>query len=92
MREALSNTAFPGFTGKPLIAGEEREETRKKFGDYISKYNFGHSIEDGTTVPLFYENRAPEIQVINSEINAQISEALDEAEVAEEEEESVQKI
>ncbi|GHO56071.1 type I restriction endonuclease subunit R [Ktedonobacter robiniae] len=91
MREALPYAAFIGFTGTPLIEGEEREETRKKFGDYISKYNFGHSIEDGTTVPLFYENRSPEIQVINSEINTQISEVLAEAEAEEEEEEGVQK-
>ncbi len=91
MREALPNAAFLGFTGTPLIEGEEREETRRKFGDYISKYNFGHSIEDSTTVPLFYENRSPEMQVINGEINAQISEALDKADVEEEEEEGVQK-
>lgn len=91
MREGLPNAAFLGFTGTPLIEGEEREETRKKFGDYISKYNFGHSIQDGTTVPLFYENRAPEIQVINSEINAQISEVLDEAEAEEQEEEDIQR-
>jgi type I restriction enzyme, R subunit len=91
MREALPQAAFIGFTGTPLIEGEEREETRKKFGDYISKYNFGHSIEDGTTVPLYYENRSPEIQVINSEMNAQISEVLDKAEAQEEEEESIQR-
>src|SRR5579859_6453170 len=91
MRDALPNAAFIGFTGTPLIEGEEREETRKKFGDYVSKYNFGHSIEDGTTVPLFYENRAPEIQVIDSEINAKISEELEKEDAGEEEEEAVQK-
>src|SRR5436305_5564661 len=91
MREALPNAAFIGFTGTPLIEGAEREETRKKFGDYVSQYNFGRSIADGTTVPLYYENRTPEIQVINSEINAQISEALDKAEAEEEEEEIVEK-
>src|SRR5436305_2092098 len=84
MREALPNAAFIGFTGTPLIEGAEREETRKKFGDYVSQYNFGRSIADGTTVPLYYENRTPEIQVINSEINAQISEALDKAEAEQE--------
>ncbi len=91
MREALPRAAFIGFTGTPLIEGEEREETRKKFGDYISTYNFGYAIEDGTTVPLYYENRKPEVEVINSELNAQISEVLDSAEAEEEEEESVQR-
>ena len=91
MRDALPRAAFIGFTGTPLIEGEEREETRKKFGDYISKYNFGHSIEDGTTVPLFYENRSPEIQVINSDINAKISEELEKADAGGEEEETVQR-
>jgi len=91
MRNALPKAAFIGFTGTPLIEGAEREETRKKFGDYISKYNFGRSIADQTTVALFYENRTPEIQVINSEINAQIGEALDNAAAEEEEEEVVEK-
>jgi type I restriction enzyme, R subunit len=91
MRDALPGGAFIGFTGTPLIEGDEREETRKKFGDYVSKYNFGNSIEDGTTVPLFYENRSPEIQVINSEINARISDVLDKAEAEEEEEEAVER-
>jgi type I restriction enzyme R subunit len=91
MRNALPRAAFIGFTGTPLIEGTEREETCKKFGDYISRYNFGHSIADGTTVPLFYENRAPEIQVINGDINAQISEVLDKAAAEEGEEESVER-
>jgi type I restriction enzyme R subunit len=91
MRDALPRAAFIGFTGTPLIEGEEREETRKKFGDYISKYNFGHSIADGTTVPLFYENRSPEIQVINSDINAKISEELDKEDATAAEEETLQK-
>ena len=97
MRDALPNAAFIGFTGTPLIEGNEREETRKKFGDYISRYNFGHAIEDKTTVPLFYENRSPEIQIINnknidskfidSDINVQISDILDKADANDDEDE-----
>ncbi len=52
MRRALPNASFLGFTGTPLIAGEE-EETRRVFGDYVSVYNFRDSIADGATVPLF---------------------------------------
>lgn len=91
MRNALPNAAFIGFTGTPLIKGKEEEETRKKFGDYISKYNFGHSVEDGTTVPLYYENRSPQLQVINSKLNEQISDELEKAQADENDEESIQK-
>ncbi|MGB4855031.1 MAG: HsdR family type I site-specific deoxyribonuclease, partial [Candidatus Dechloromonas phosphoritropha] len=55
MRAALPKAMFLAFTGTPLIAGEER--TRELFGDYVSIYDFQQSIEDGATVPLFYENR-----------------------------------
>jgi type I restriction enzyme R subunit len=55
MRNALPNAAFVGFTGTPLIVGEER--TKEVFGDYISVYDFKQSIDDNATVPLYYENR-----------------------------------
>ncbi len=63
MRNALPNAAFIGFTGTPLMAGEEL--TRKVFGDYVSTYNFKQSVIDNATVPLYYENRIPELQLIN---------------------------
>ena len=77
MRTALPNAAFIGFTGTPLIAGEER--TREVFGDYVSIYNFRQSIEDGATVPLYYENRIPTLELTNQVLNAAIEEILDEA-------------
>ena len=51
MRRALPNAAFLGFTGTPLMAGEER--TSEVFGDYVSVYNFAQSVADGATVPLY---------------------------------------
>lgn len=60
MRKALPNAVFLGFTGTPFIKGED-EKTREVFGDYVSVYDFKQSIEDGATVPLFYENRTPEL-------------------------------
>ena len=83
LRNALPNAGFLGFTGTPLLAGEEK--TREEFGDYISVYNFRQSIEDGATVPLFYENRSPELQLTNEELNEDIyriveTATLDEAE------------
>ena len=62
MRAALPNATFLGCTGTPLIAGEER--TRDVFGDCVSIYDFQQSMEDGATVPLFYENRTPELQLV----------------------------
>ncbi|MBV9688511.1 MAG: type I restriction endonuclease subunit R [Ktedonobacteraceae bacterium] len=78
MRKALPNASFIGFTGTPLIQGEE-EETRRVFGDYVSVYNFRRSVEDGTTVPLYYENRIPELQLTNEELNAELERLVDDA-------------
>ncbi len=77
MRTALPNAKFVAFTGTPLIAGEER--TREVFGDYVSIYDFRQSVEDGATVPLFYENRTPELEITNPELNDEIYQVIDEA-------------
>lgn len=79
MRAALPNALFLAFTGTPLIAGEER--TKNVFGDYVSIYDFQQSIEDGATVPLFYENRTPELQLINPDLNDDIYQLIEEAEL-----------
>ncbi|WP_228057523.1 type I restriction endonuclease subunit R [Tychonema sp. LEGE 07203] len=81
MRTALPNAGFIGFTGTPLLVGEEA--TRREFGDYISIYNFRQSIEDGATVPLFYENRIPQLELTNSELNEQIADAIESADLDE---------
>jgi type I restriction enzyme R subunit len=78
LRSALPNAAFLGFTGTPLIAGEE-EKTREVFGDYVSVYDFARSIEDGATVPLYYENRSPELQLTNDQLNDNMEALLDAA-------------
>ncbi|WP_444633245.1 type I restriction endonuclease subunit R [Cupriavidus oxalaticus] len=77
MRAALPRALFLAFTGTPLIAGEER--TREVFGDYVSIYDFQQSIEDGATVPLFYENRTPELQLINPDLNEEIYRLVEDA-------------
>jgi type I restriction enzyme R subunit len=88
MRKALPNAAFLGFTGTPLIAGEE-ERTREVFGDYVSVYDFAQSVVDGATVPLYYESRLPELQLKSSDLEDEIARALDEAELNEDEQEDV---
>ena len=77
MRNALPNAAFIGFTGTPLMSGEEA--TRREFGDYISIYNFRQSIEDGATVPLYYENRIPELQLANDDLNDDMQRVVENA-------------
>jgi type I restriction enzyme R subunit len=79
MRKALPEAAFMGFTGTPLVVGEEL--TRREFGDYVSIYNFRDAIADGATVPLFYENRIPELQLVNEAFDQELNEILEEAEV-----------
>ncbi len=81
MRDALPNAAFLGFTGTPLIKGEE-EKTRQVFGEYVSIYNFTQSIADGATVPLYYENRIPEVELTTygeEHMNDDMSRIIDEA-------------
>ncbi len=87
MREALPNAAFIGFTGTPLMAGEER--TREVFGDYVSIYDFAQSVADGATVPLYYESRLPELHITDEALGEEIKEVLDKAELSEEEEDAL---
>ena len=89
MRKALPNAAFIGFTGTPLMVGEEK--TREVFGDYVSVYNFAQSIEDGATVPLYYENRIPELQLTNQDLNADMERLLEEAELDEDQEKKLER-
>ncbi len=89
MRSALPNSAFIGFTGTPLMVGEEK--TREVFGDYVSVYDFRQSIEDGATVPLYYENRRPELQLINPKLNEQMAAVIDGADLDEDQEKKLER-
>ena len=84
MRKALPNAAFIAFTGTPLIVGEEK--TKKEFGDYVSVYNFKQSVDDGATVPLYYENRIPELQLTNDAFDDDMHRIIEEAELDENQE------
>ena len=88
MRAALPNAMFIAFTGTPLIAGEER--TREVFGDYVSIYDFQQSVEDGATVPLFYENRTPELHLDNPNLNDDIYELIENADLSDEAEKKLE--
>ena len=89
MRNALPNAAFIGFTGTPLMVGEEK--TKEVFGDYVSIYNFSQAVEDNATVPLYYENRIPELQLTNEHLNEDMERLLEAAELDEAQEEKLER-
>lgn len=89
MRNALPNAAFIGFTGTPLMVGEEK--TRRVFGGYVSVYNFRQSVDDGATVRLYYENRIPELQLANDDFSEEMERLLEAAELSEEQERKLER-
>ncbi len=89
MRRALPKASFIGFTGTPLMAGEEK--TKEVFGDYVSVYNFRQAIEDQATVPLFYENRIPELQLTNDRLTEDIYDVIEGAELDSEQEKKLER-
>ena len=89
MRIAMPKASFIGFTGTPLMAKGE-EKTRETFGDYVSTYNFAQSVEDGATVPLYYENRVPKLENENPEIQKDLERVMDFYELTTDEEEKLE--
>lgn len=64
MRKGLPNANYIAFTGTPLLGSKRL--TNQWFGKYVSEYNFKRSVEDGSTVPLFYSRRVPEVGLENN--------------------------
>ena len=91
MRNALPNASFIAFTGTPLISGQE-ERTREVFGDYISIYNFRQSVIDGSTVPLYWENRMPELQLTNENLTADIYKKIENADLEDEQRDQIERL
>jgi type I restriction enzyme R subunit len=65
MRDALPNASFIGFTGTPIELTDKN--TRAVFGDYISVYDIQRAVEDGATVPIYYESRLAKLALEESE-------------------------
>jgi len=65
MRDALPNASFIGFTGTPIE--KDDRNTRAVFGDYISIYDIQRAVEDGATVPIYYESRLAKIELNEAE-------------------------
>ncbi len=68
MRRALPSAAFMAFTGTPLLGGDL--STRAMFGEYVSRYPFFAAIEDGATVPIYYEATLPDLQLGDHDLDA----------------------
>lgn len=75
MRAGLPNANFLAFTGTPLLGKQRR--TNAWFGDYVSEYNFQQSMDDGATVPLFYQKRVSEMQNQNENLSDEFYEILE---------------
>ena len=89
MRKALPNACFMAFTGTPLMGDEEK--TKDVFGTYTSIYNFEQSIKDHATVRLYYENRRPDLQIKNPNMEKEIQNLIDDAALTEEQEEKFER-
>ena len=79
LRNALPNASYIGFTGTPLF--REDEITRRVFGEYLSTYDFQRAVEDGATVPLYYDARGDKLGVAVGDLNDRIAAKLEELEI-----------
>lgn len=79
LRRALPEANYIGFTGTPLF--KDDEITKQVFGDYVSVYDFQRAVEDGATVPLYYDARGEKLGVATDDINERIAEKLEEIEI-----------
>ncbi len=83
MRTALPNANFVAFTGTPLLG--TKRLTNQWFGDYVSEYNFAQSVAEGSTVPLFYSRRVPEVGLENDFLDDDVVEIIEEENLNEDE-------
>ncbi|MDO4977507.1 MAG: HsdR family type I site-specific deoxyribonuclease, partial [Eubacteriales bacterium] len=74
MRKGLPNATFIGFTGTPIDFTDK--STTEVFGDYIDIYDMTQAVEDGATVPIYYENRTAKIK-LNDELLKKIDHVYD---------------
>lgn len=76
MRRGLPNANYIAFTGTPLLGAQRL--TNQWFGDYVSEYNFAQAVEDGSTVPLFYSRRVPEVGLQNDFLDDDLTTIIEE--------------
>ncbi|PLK50440.1 type I restriction endonuclease subunit R [Uliginosibacterium sp. TH139] len=83
LRDALKNATFIGFTGTPIEGTDN--DTRQVFGEYVSIYDIQDAVDDGATVPIFYESRLARLNLNPAEmeqLNADVEEVFEDEEDA----------
>ena len=89
MMKMLPTAARIGFTGTPLLSSDNI--TARTFGGYVSVYDFKRAVEDGATVPLYYENRGEKILDLNNpEITDRILDAIERADISDDQQEKLE--
>ncbi|MGO5335789.1 type I restriction endonuclease subunit R [Bilifractor sp. LCP19S3_H10] len=89
MDRLLPDASKIGFTGTPLLADDNI--TERTFGGYVSIYDFKRAVEDGATVPLYYENRGERLQVNQDDmLTDKILDAVERADLDPEQEEKLE--
>lgn len=68
LRDALPNASYLGFTGTPIETADK--STRAVFGDYIDTYDLTRAVNDGATVPIYYESRLAKVQLAADDLQA----------------------
>jgi len=81
LRDALPSASFIGFTGTPIAAQDK--DTRAVFGEYVSIYDIQDAVDDGATVPIYYESRLAKLDIDSASIealNAEVDEVIEDEE------------
>ena len=81
LRDALPMASFIGFTGTPIAT--EDKDTRAVFGDYVSIYDIQDAVDDGATVPIYYESRLAKLDINQAEIeklNEEVDDVMEDEE------------
>ncbi len=89
MCRMLPTASRLGFTGTPIFSYDNI--TERTFGGYVSIYDFKDAIDDGATVPLFYENRSDLLKITNPEINEKLAEIVEQADLEEKDHERLER-
>jgi len=84
MRDALPNASFIGFTGTPIE--KDDRNTQAVFGNYVDIYDIQQAVEDGATVPIYYESRLARIELSDTDrtvLDEQVEEVTEDDELTE---------
>jgi len=74
LRDALPQATFLAFTGTPI--SQDDRDTQAVFGHYVSIYDIQQAVEDGATVPIYYESRLAKL-ALKEPLLPQVDEQVD---------------